>query len=421
MSPAGLDRDRVRLELRRAGKPFLALLVLVALSIACASIILGNIGIRMPWSSTYTAQVRVDDAKGVVPKKHTVRLSGIEIGRITKVELIEGQATLEIKIDAKWAPLYKDAKLRLRPETPLQDMYLDIHHRGTPRAGELGEDDRLAAERTRVPVDVGRILNVFNADTRVRVEQAIDELGAGLPDHGDDLRAALVELAPFLEAAKRLTHETAVRRRRTRRLIHNFRLMAEELSQRDVELARLVRGGAASLTELGNNDAPLRQVITDLPPTMHQVQTTFPIVRATVDELDPAFDELQPVARALPSGMRTLREFSVAAEPSLAALRRPLPRLRALVRELEPTAAHLSTAFTRLRPIAPRLDRITRLIPACEPALAKFFHNTISLGKFYDTNDAVIIRGQTVAAGGEQQQPNQRRADSCAPHGQVKP
>jgi len=415
-----LDRDRLALELRRAARPAVALAALAVAALVSALVILGNIGVNLPWADTYTTRVAVDDVKGVVPKKHTVRLSGIEVGRIDAVDLEDGRAILTITLADGHGPLYRDARLRLRPETPLQDLFLNVEDRGSPAAGQLGEDDVLASERTRTPVDVGRVLNVFNADTRVRLEQAIDEAGRGLADGGRDLRAALVELTPFLQAAQRLTRETAIRRAQTRRLVHNFRLLTEELASRDGQVRRLVAGGAGALGELAANDAAVEQVIADLPPTMRRLQSTFATVRATADELDPAFDALLPVAEALPGGLEALRELSVAARPAFAALRRPLPALTALVRAAAPTAAGLDRAFRRLAPLPPRIERIAAKVKPCEKALAKFFHNTLSIGKFQDER-AVIIRGQTVVsqgtAGGGAADLGQVPAPSCAPGG----
>lgn len=415
-----LDRDRLRLEIRRAAKPFAVTLVFVAGALAASSVILGNIGIPAPWSDTYKTQVAIDDAAGVVAGKQGVRLAGLEVGRITELELRDGRAVATIELSDDGGPIYRDARLRLRPETPVDDIYLDIEDRGTSAAGALGEDDVLPAERTRTAVDIGRVVNVFNADTRTRVEQAIDGYGRGLGDHGDEFRNALAQLAPFLEAAKTLTSQTARRREQTRRLIHNFRLMTEELALRERDLRRLVSGGAGAFGALGREQDGVQQTLAELPPTMRQLQTTFTTLRAAADELEPAFDALQPVASSLPDGLDGLREFAVAAAPAFAALRRPLPSLRTLAGDLRPTADSLRAAFAELAPVPGRFDRVTKLVEPCEPALAKFFHNTNSLGKFADEN-SVILRGQSVVgfntAGGVADDPNQTAAPSCAPGG----
>jgi phospholipid/cholesterol/gamma-HCH transport system substrate-binding protein len=406
------NRDRMILEMRRARGGLAALLGLIVLSIGAAYVIADGLRLNMPWSDTYTARVAVDDAKGVVAGKQQVRISGLPVGKITKAELVDGQPVLTLTIKGEYGRLYHDARLRLRPKTPLNDLYLNVEDRGTKSAGELSEDQVLRAERTRAPVDIGRVLNTFDSTTRVRMEQTIDEVGRGLGDRGDDFRAALVELAPFLNAARRLTHETAIRRTQTKRLVHNLTLMMGELGRRDDDLHKLVVGGAHTFSELAAQDAALSDVIAQFPPTLQQLLPTFATLRKTADELDPALDALQPAARSLPGALANLRDFSLEANPSLAALRRPVPDLTRLVHQLRPTAEGLDRAFTRLQPQAPRLDRITAKVVPCEYAVSKFFHNTLSLMKFADAR-GLVPRGQTVDGNSL----FQRQAKSCAPGG----
>lgn len=415
-----LTGDRVKLEIRRARKPFVVLMGMVVIAVASLSYLVGNLRTSLPWDNPYRVKVAVDDAKGVIPGKQEVRISGVPVGSITKADLVGGRPVLEVTIDRKYAPLYRDARVRLRPKTPLDDLFLDVERRGHVSAGKLQDGETLTAERTRTPVDIGRVLNIFDADTRPRVKQAIDELGRGLGDHGDQLRATLVELTPFLRDAQGLTSELAIRRGHTRRLIHNLRVMIHELGSREHQLGQLVAGGATSLSELGRADAPLGATIAQLPPTLRRLQTSFAAVRAATGELDPALDALRPSADALPSGLAALRRLTLDAHPAVTALRRPVARLAPFVANLRPTAVDLDRAFADLVPQAPRLDRITAKVVPCELPLQKFFQNTISVTKFH-TGRVAFPRGQLVGGlslfGGQLNDPAQQASPSCAAGG----
>ena len=301
-----------------------------------------------------------------------------------------------ISIDPKYGPLYRNAQLRLRPETPLDDMYIDIISSGhAERRSAAREPDpaRRSARRSRSTSAPCWTCSTLTSGRRVK--QSIDELGVGLGPQGSSFKQALVELAPFLAAAKRLTYETAIRQTETARLIHNFGLVTAELGRRDVEVRQLVASGASTLSELGNSESSVQAVINQLPPTMRELESTFATVRATADHLDPAFDALQPVAAAMPAGLRGLAKFGTAAEPAFAKLLHPLPSLNRLVVALRPTASGLRSSLRALTPVPPQLNYITSLVVPCEPALAKFFQNTISLGKF-QSDYSVILRGETV-------------------------
>jgi virulence factor Mce-like protein len=404
--------DRLALEARRAARPLAIYLVALAGALAVAAVILHNIRVSLPWSRSYEIHVAVDDAKGVSTGTDEVRIAGVPVGRITAVGLVHGRPVLTATLDRKYAPIYHDARLELRPQTALDDMYLDIVDRGHGPAGPLRSNETLSADRTQSPVDIGRVLDVFGTHTQAQMKLALDELSVGLPRHGADLRAALAELAPFLGAAQRLTAQLAVRRLYTSRLVHNMRLLTEELASRSRELVSLVQGGSATFGAASRNAAPLATVIEELPPTLTQLESSFSTLRGTLGVVDPALDSLRPVAGAMVPGLRALESFSRSALPAFTALDVPVQRLVPLARALAPTATSLAAAFGQLDPEAPQLNHITAAIVPCELAVQKFFQWTPSVFKFSDAHGA-YPRGESVYANDAQL----TRAPSCADQG----
>lgn len=413
----GLTRDRLALEVRRARWPFSIYLALLAAGIVSIVILFAKLDVPWPWQHRYEVHIAVPDAKGVVPGADEMRIAGVAVGHITAVGIRGNQAVLTVAIDRSAGPLYRDARLRLRPKTPLDDMYLNVVSRGTPAAGRVPNGGTIAADRTQAPVDIGRVLDVYSASVRPRVRAAIDGLGEGLADHGAQFRAALVRLAPFLDAARRLTRENAIRQVETRRLVHNFQLMTGELARRDRQVAGLVRSGSSTFQELAAAGVPLGQLINQLPPTLRIMPGTFASLRATADELDPTFSALMPVARALPSGLSALRRVSRPATPALRGLDRSLPQLTTLLGNATPLATQLASAFRTLQPQTSRLDRVTAAIQPCEAAVGKFFQWSLSVTKFADIH-GVFPRGQDVAgvqtAAGNAADPGLVQGASCS-------
>jgi virulence factor Mce-like protein len=377
--------DRIRLELRRALGPFAIFAITAVVAVACAAMILRNIHVHLLGSGTRVARVAVDNAKGIVPGKQEVRWAGVVVGKMTGVKLVAGQPVVTIEYDSSYGPLYRDARARLRPQTVLDDMYLDIESGGHRQAGALGSGV-LPAERTRVPVDVSEVLDIFNQDTRARMQQAIDQLGRGLTDGGAQLRAAFVAIAPFLHDARLLTQEFARRHGLTSSLVHEFRTIVDELGARDRELTRLVSDGDATLAQLGGRGPAVQNLIAQLAPSFAQLRSSLGRLQGTLGAVDPALTALQPAAGALPAGMQALRRFSTDAQPALRALEPPVGSLSTLSSELRPAAASLSGAFAQLTPQAPAYDRITSKLLACAPTLDKFFAWTQSVLKFGDAN-----------------------------------
>ncbi|HYF27352.1 MAG TPA: MlaD family protein [Baekduia sp.] len=412
-----LLNDRIRLELQRARKPAFQIAFLIGVGAFCAAIILKNQFYDRFWQDKFEFKAAFSDVKGVTPGVQRVKIAGVQAGVVSDSKVVDGRPVLTIKIDGDKGPIYKDAKLRLRPLTPLQDMYVQIEDRGTKRAGELGKDDVLSARTTESPVDISRVMNEFPQATRQRLQTLLDQFGNGLEDNGGELRQAFVELVPFLKAADRTASVVAARRSQMARLVTNLKTITTELARKDRQLTGLVNDGNATLGQLGQADDELGRTLAEIPPTLSVLRTSFSRLRAAQEELDPALEELRPVAEQLESGLEGLETLSRDLDPALRALDPALAQLRPLAKDLRPTADALAGAFREFRPQAPRYDRITSQLPPCFYEASNFFHDTLSVLKFSDaygafprgddSEDADTVGGAIKAIG-------LRRSPTCA-------
>ena len=412
-----LLNDRLRLELTRARKPAMQIAFLVGVGAFCAAIILKNQFYDRFWQDKFEFKAAFADVKGVTPGAQRVKIAGVQAGVVSKSEIRDGVPVLTIKLDADKGPVYRDAKLRLRPLTPLQDMYVTVEDRGTEAAGELGKDDVLPAARTESPVDISRVLNEFPTATRQRLQTLMDQFGNGLEDRGVSLRSAFVELVPFLEAADRTASIVGARKTQMARLVTNLGRITNALAGRDRRLARLVRTGNATLGELSTADRELDATLAAIPPTLTTLRAAFAKLRNAQDDLDPALDDLRPVAAELEDGLQALERVGRDATPALRALRPALADLQPLARDLRPTSGALADAFSALRPQAERYDRITGQIPPCFDQVGNFFNDTLSVLKFSDAYGAFPRGDDTQDSdtfGMMTQPPNLKRSPTCA-------
>ncbi|HEX4108491.1 MAG TPA: hypothetical protein VHX88_10175 [Solirubrobacteraceae bacterium] len=396
-----LVSTRARVELRRARKWAVIVVIGIVAAIAAAVELLAQENVQLPWQSWYVAHVAVNDATGVAPGLDQVRWAGIVVGDITGEKLENGRPVLTLQMNPgklDGARLYRDAVLQLRPATPLQDMYMDVISRGHPAAGRLGPNEVLPAEDTQTPVNVADVLDTFSEPVVDRFQELLDELATGLsPSGGQQLRYAFGEIAPMLEAQKVLSNTVAQRKTIVAGLVHDSRLLFDELAARDADLSRLLQTGAATFQAVGSESPALRQLIAGLPPTLTQMQGSFARLDVTLADVRPALTALLPAARALPSGLSALRRFSLPATPALRSLDPALEALGPLARNLAPTATALHSAFNGLDPQAPRFDRITAKVVPCELPVDKFFAWTLSVFKFGNAgNRSASPRGQLV-------------------------
>ena len=77
-----------------------------------------------------------------------ITIAGVQVGQVGGVSLQDGQAVVTMNIYKKYAPIYRNATVLLRPRTPLKDMYLALDP-GSKGAGTVpngGSSDRRADE-----------------------------------------------------------------------------------------------------------------------------------------------------------------------------------------------------------------------------------------------------------------------------------
>jgi virulence factor Mce-like protein len=394
MSPAtskqeahSATRDRLKLELKRAAAPGLLYVLLVIAGIAVAADIIGNLTGTKPWNSYTVYRASFTDAKGIIPGATSLRIAGVEVGTVTGANLVGGRPVLTLSLESQYAPLYRNAQIRIRPVTPLEDMYVDITSRGTPSAGRLPTSAILPSSDTSSPVQVGEVLDIFQPNTRAYLSGLLNQLAAGLGGSGGaNLRASFEAIAPFLVNADKMTAALAARHTDLALLVHNFGSLSQELALRDTQLHGFVDHANTVLGALARSNGPFAATLQQLPGTLSSMTGAFSKLRAAEGTLDPALRSLGPVAGAMPAGLEALGNFSQNAVPALVALRPGVRALKPLAQVLRPTATSLSGAFGQLQPEAPQIDRITALAAhqPCLNYLSQFLNNVLSMTSFGD-------------------------------------
>jgi ABC-type transporter Mla subunit MlaD len=387
-----IDRERLterispsllRIELKRALRPLIVLAIGFAVAAVAGEYILNNINGGV--GSTHTIKVEVADATGIVPARAEVRFEGIEAGVVQHVDLVHGHAVLTATVANKFGSIYRNATLTVRPNTALQDMYLDVLNRGTPSAGKATQAYVIPLDQSSSPVNVSEVLNVFDPGVRARLYDIFNELGNGLNDRGAYLRRAFVELAPFLRIAGQVSGQLAARADYTKQLVHNAAILSSVLGQRSAQLHNVVLAGTKTLRALSTEGGtPLRQTLADLPGVLSPIPQTTQDIDGLLGKLDPAITGLYPVADRLRSALANLRGFATAAEPALTKLREPVRKLVPLSEQLQPLSSQLASSLNAISPQTPDVNHITSVVAECPSAPYAFFNWTASVTKYYD-------------------------------------
>jgi virulence factor Mce-like protein len=414
----GKSSDRLLLEIRRSLRPFLLLIGLATVAGVAFVIIEGKLTFARPWKHYEEVRAQFTDVKGIFPGGHQVRIHGVKVGIVSKADLVDGhKAVLTLKIEPRYGKIYKDARLQIRPVTPLDDLYVNVIDRGHPDAGVATKSWIIPPSQTIAPVDISRVLDTFNADTREHMTILLDELGKGMSDGGERLNASFAGIAPFLRVAQQATAVLHHREANIKRLVHNFGGLSNALAERDLALTQFVRSGNETLGELAAHDRDLGATFTTLAGLLPEMRASLASVEQMSGHLDPALTSLEPVTAKLESGLEGLQRLGDDAVPALTQLRPAVSDLRRAARTLPKTSASLNVAFSNLDAQAPKLDRLTQQVVPCLSTLNRFMNNTLSVFKFFDANGAFPRADETVDtdafAEGPQPSINSTRLPSC--------
>jgi phospholipid/cholesterol/gamma-HCH transport system substrate-binding protein len=110
-----------------------ALVAIVLMASVIGGYILGNQRVNSPgWipvigESHFKLRVQLDSGQGVLPGQgQAVNVSGVRIGDIDSVDLVDGRAVVSLNLDPDEARIYPDATILLRPKTGVKDMVVEL-------------------------------------------------------------------------------------------------------------------------------------------------------------------------------------------------------------------------------------------------------------------------------------------------------
>src|SRR5205823_7001835 len=170
--------------------------------------------------------------------------------------------------------LDRNAHADLVPNTPLKDMQIDIAP-GDRSAGALPAGGTIPVAQTTTPVDADDLLDSLDTDTRTWFTSLITELNGGTAGRGKDIRKLLMSLGPTSQQLRQVGDLLAARRHELSLIVHNLGVLTKATSQKDTQLATVVRAGDQTVHALASQDAALREAIVRLPGTLQTTRKTL--------------------------------------------------------------------------------------------------------------------------------------------------
>ena len=351
--------------IRKQFKNVIAIVILIAVAAAVSYYILQEQRLRIPIleEKPFELKAEFSDAGAVVAGQgQTIRIAGVRIGDVQKVELEDGSAVVTFAVDREFLPIYRDASMLLRPQTGLEDMFFQLDP-GSRAAGEVEEGGTLPVSNTAPDVELHEILEFLDGDTQAYLRLLLVGAGKGLDARGRDLGELLGSLGPINRDLDKLNSKVAERKENLRRLITNFNRLTLTVGRSEDDLAELVTTSNASLGAIAEQDLNVQRAVSLLPGTLRQARETLAALTPFANTLGPTFNDLRPFARALPELNASTERFATEVTPVIEDEIRPFVRAaRGPVPDLRAGAERFAEAAPQLTKGVGKLNRLVNML-----------------------------------------------------------
>jgi virulence factor Mce-like protein len=320
-------------------------------------------------------------------KRSPVRIAGVEVGQVTKVEAYSEDSeltvvTMELKDDAR--PIHEDAEAKIRPRIFLEGNFFIELDPGTSSAPELDDDEMIPAAQTAGTVQLDEVLTSLQSDTRADLQKLLQGYGDSLngePLPGEDAdqepmtrgQTAAESLNDSLDTAPDALRGIAIVNDATlgtelhdlSNLVIGQSRISEALAAKEEQLKDFVTNFNRTVAAFAAEDDNLRQTIRLLPEVLEQANPAL-------DNLNAAFPPTRAFAREILPGVRETPATIEASFPWIEQVRLLVSpaELQGLVNDLRPAIDDL----------AQLTDDTVELLPKVNNASRCFIENVLPTG-----------------------------------------
>jgi phospholipid/cholesterol/gamma-HCH transport system substrate-binding protein len=273
-------------------------------------------------------------AQAVTPGQgQAVDIAGIQIGKVTSVDLENGHAVVGMDIEPKYMELiHPNATLLLRPKTNLNDMIVEIE----PGTGKRSIEDgaHFTLTQTEPNTNLDAFLATLDADTRQYIQLLVAGGAQGVGGRGRQASNALRRFQPFVHYTAKLNKAVAARHVALSHVIHNFGLVTDELARHDAAVKRFVTSSKDALGNFANQQASVQDAFEEFPSALQAARSGLASSNRFSKVAYPALVKLIPQAQALgPAFDATEKLFSQTTAPIR-------DQIRPFTREIRPVLTH---------------------------------------------------------------------------------
>jgi phospholipid/cholesterol/gamma-HCH transport system substrate-binding protein len=384
--------ERVRTEpgLFRNTVVYLALFLIAGI---VGGIILANQRFTPPWASRQVLYAEFPDAPGISPGNgQEVRMAGVIVGDITAATATsDGKAVVTMELDPGHQ-IYKNARLLLRPKSPLNEMYIEISPGGPP-AQLVPDGYQFPVTNTQRPVQIDEVLDHLDDPARAALTSLLAESDVALTNTRQLLPGDLESVRTIANNLKPVSQQLAVRKQKIALLVTELGQIMKAIDHGYGNMTQLSHDFEATLRALGDHQPQLEQSLAALPGVVNNLGRATNAIVPLSDQLDPTLRDLQRATRKLPRALHRFEDTADDLGDVIDAAKPFVHYAKPVIRDLRPLADDLHEALPPLHGATEELDPLTRSLVPYLPDVAAFTINTRSIVSAEDANGG-ILRGE---------------------------
>lgn len=225
---------------------------------------------------TYTLAASFDDVTGLLVDDN-VKVAGVPVGKVTGVEVSEGEALVRMEIDSDH-PLPSDSSAAIRWRNLIGQRYLYLFPGDAPTSFEDGDQ----IEETTNVIDLGELFNrlgpVVATIDESKVNEFLETVTSALEGNEADISQALDDLAFVVKGLGERDEAIGS-------LIENLEVVSRTIADRDAQIETMLDNLAALAGTFSDNTELLDSAITELGAFNRDLSTILTTNRGELDRI----------------------------------------------------------------------------------------------------------------------------------------
>ena len=299
-----------------------------------------------------------------------VRISGVNVGKVKKIDLGDGRTDATIELDDEYAPIPKDSRAILRQKTLLGETYVELTP-GTESAGDIPEDGRLETAQVAPTVELDEIFRALDKQTREGFQVWQQDLGKGIQGHGADFSDFLGVLPEFANNTNEVLKILNSQERAVQEGIRDTGIVFDALTERGNQLADWITASNQLLETTARRDDRISAIWRAFPEFITQSQLTLRDLAAYAENTTPLMRQLRPSGTQLSSLLVNLEkiapdfnEFFIGLNRLIPASRKGLPAQSRFLDQTRDVLGQLDPFLRNFNPFLRFLGQYRREIAA---------------------------------------------------------